>query len=187
MFLIKNLSIPARKTQLLLVLPFLMLLVLVTLSACSPSLNWREVHSSDALFSVLLPAKPASHERPVKLGALPVTMQMTAAEVDELNFAVASASIDDEQQRKAALAFMQQAMVQNIRGSITEQKAVTLKDGTHMTEIHATGVTANGRRIALWARFGIKAAIVYQVVAMGPQDKLTGEIADTFLSSFALN
>jgi hypothetical protein len=166
---------------------FATLFATLALCACSPSLNWREVRGSESPYTVLLPAKPSSHARPVNLGGIQASMQMTAAEVGDLSFAVASAAIADAQQRTAAMEFMQQAMVKNIGGSVAEQKSVRLKDGTAMTEIHATGVTANGRRMALFARFGIRDDRVYQVVAIGPQEELNSEIADTFLSSFALN
>ncbi len=156
------------------------------LVACSPSLNWRDVRDTDARFTVLLPAKPASHARDVNLNGLTVKMQMTAAEVDDMNFAVASAVIDDEQQRTSALANLQQAMVNNIGGRVLRQKTLTLKDGTEAVEIEATGAMANGRRMALFARFATKAPRVYQAVAIGPADSLTAEVAEPFLSSFTL-
>lgn len=163
------------------------LLAALLTSACSPTLNWREVTNNEVPYTVLFPAKPASHARPVNLGGLKVTMTMTAAEADDMNFAVASAMIEDEAQRKAALAFMQQAMVQNLRGEIVHQKTVTLQDGSRMTEIHAVGSAANGRRTALFARFAIKNQQVLQVVALGPQETLNTEIAETFLTSFVLH
>ncbi len=164
----------------------LALLTALTLVACSPSLNWREVRDAEARYTVLLPAKPASHTRPVTLGELNVEMHMTAAEADEMNFAVASAVIDDAAQRKRALAMMQQAMVKNIGGSIVQTKALTLKDGAEATEIEARGTLASGRRMTLFARFAIKGSRVYQAVAIGPTDRLNAEIAETFLASFTL-
>lgn len=163
------------------------LLMVLALTACNPSLNWREVHTIDSHFSVLLPAKPASHARPVNLGDLQVTMHMTAAEADEMTFAVATAVIENEAQRKVALALMQQAMVNNINGKLTQQRTLRLKDGTEAIETQASGTTSRGRPISLFARFAMKDQRVYQAVAIGPQDRLTGDIAETFLSSFALD
>ncbi len=158
----------------------------LALFACSPGLNWREVRNADARYLVLLPAKPASHARAVTLGELTVEMQMTAAETDELSFAVASARIEDAAQRQQALALMQQAMVKNIHGNTSQEKTLTLTDGTQATEIQASGVLANGRRMKLFARFATKEQRVYQAVAIGPEDRLTAEIAETFLTSFVL-
>jgi hypothetical protein len=171
-------------------LPVMLLMVpmiVLALTACSPSLNWREVHNIDGRYSVLLPAKPASHERPVNLGDLKIMMQMTAAEADEMSFAVASATIESDAQRKAALTLMQQAMVKNISGNVTQQRTLKLKDGTEAIETQASGTTGRGREMSLFARFVIKDQRVYQAVALGPKDRLTAEIAETFLSSFALD
>jgi hypothetical protein len=111
-------------------------------------------------------------------------MAMTATETEEINFAVASIKVEDDLQRHAALLAMQKAMLQNIHGDVAQQKMVTLKDGTTMTEIHASGKTSTGRPLSLFARFGEHGQDVFQVVSLGPSDKLTSEIADTFLSSF---
>ena len=151
---------------------------------CSPSFNWREVQSTDPSYTVLFPAKPSTHSRNIDLDGLNVSMSMTAAETEDINFAVASAHIENEAQRNSALIAMQKAMLQNIRGEIIQQKRITQKDGTTMTEVQATGVAFNGRRVSLFARFAIINQHVLQVVALGPQEKLNNEIADTFLSSF---
>jgi hypothetical protein len=60
----------------------------------------------------------------------------------------------------------------------------SIKVEDDLTEIHATGKTSTGRQLSLFARFGKHGQDVFQVVALGPSDKLTSEIADTFLSSF---
>ncbi len=164
----------------------LAMLTALALVACSPSLNWREVRNTEARYTVLLPAKPASHARQVTLGDLKVEMHMTAAEADDMNFAVASAIIEDADQRRSALSMMQQAMVKNIGGSAVQTKSLKLGDGTEATEIEAGGALASGRRMILFARFAMKEQRVYQAVAVGPQDRLSAEIAETFLASFTL-
>ena len=158
--------------------------IFIASTGCSPNFNWREVQGTDPAYTVLLPAKPSSHSRTVDLDGLHVTMTMAAAETDDVNFAVASIKVDDESQRHAALLAMQKAMLLNIRGDVAQQKVIALKDGTTMTEIHATGKTSSGSQLSLFARFGEHGQDVFQVVALGPSDKLTSEIADTFLSSF---
>ena len=158
--------------------------IVFTSTGCSPNFNWREVQGTEPSYTVLLPAKPSSHSRTIDLDGLTVTMLMTAAETDDINFAVASIKVDDDSQRHAALLAIQKAMLQNIHGEVAQQKMITLKDGTTMTEIHAMGKTSIGRSLNLFARFGEHGHDVFQVVALGPSDKLTSEIADTFLSSF---
>ncbi len=161
-------------------------LLVLALAACSPALNWREVQGGDAPYVVLLPAKPSSFARPVDLGGIKVEMHMTAAEVDDVNFAVASAKIADPAQRPAALAAMQAAMLRNIGSDKHTEKAVMLKGGVPATEVVASGKTGN-TPLVLHARFVIHGDRVYQAIALGPAARLSEETADTFLSSFILH
>jgi hypothetical protein len=156
------------------------------LTGCDPALNWREVRSNDAGYIALFPAKPTSFERAVELDGLQVMMNMTAAEADGISFAVASAVIEGEAQRAKALTAMQTAMMRNIQGEVIDQKTANVKGGATAIEIHATGKAGRtGTPVALFARFLMHESRVYQVIALGPKEKLSAETADTFLSSFA--
>ncbi len=162
-------------------------LLCVTLAGCSPDLNWREVHGSDGAFTVLLPAKPATHTREVDLNGLKVDMNMTGAAVGELSFAVASARLPDAAQRAAALAAMQAAMLRNIGAANHSEKPVTLKGGAQAIEVVASGKSARGgKSLQMHARFAERGDRVYQAVAVGPQEQLSSEAADTFLASLSL-
>jgi len=162
--------------------------LMLFLNGCDPTLNWRAVRSDDAGYTALFPAKPTSFERAVNLDGLQVMMNMTAAEADGVSFAVATATIEDEGQRAKALIAMQTAMLRNIRGEITEKKTVNLKGGATAIQIHATGQAGQaGTPLVLFARFVIHESRVFQVIALGPKEKLGAETADTFLSSFAFN
>ena len=162
--------------------------LMLFLNACDPTLNWREVRSDDAGYTSLFPAKPTSFERAVNLDGLQVMMNMTAAEADGASFAVATAIIEDEGQRAKALIAMQTAMLRNIRGEITEKKTVNVKGGATEIQIHATGQAGQaGTPLVLFARFVMHERRVFQVIALGPKEKLSAEAADTFLSSFAFN
>lgn len=161
--------------------------LLAALAACDPALNWREVRGGDAPYTVLLPAKPTSFTRPVNLNGLQVDMSMTAAEVDGVSYAVASARVPEAAQRKAALAAMQEAMLRNIGASDRQQRDVVLDGGAPAVEITAKGVAGAAQRpVAMHARFAQHGERVYQAVAIGPADALTPEAAETFLGSFRL-
>lgn len=162
-------------------------LLCAALAGCAPELNWREVPGKDGAYSVLLPAKPATHSRSVDLDGLKVEMDMTGAAVGELSFAVASAHIPDATQRATALAAMQTAMLRNIGADSHSEKPVILKGGAQATEIVASGKgLRDGRALQMYGRFAIRGERVYQAVAVGPQDALSPEAADTFLTSLSL-
>jgi len=164
----------------LLAVPLLALL----LSACDPHYNWRDYRSKDAPYSVLLPGKPATHARDVRLGELPVRMTMTAAEVDDVVFAVGSAELTDTAQAPAALLAMQTALARNIGATIVSQ--ATAASGPQTTiSIEAKGMR-NGEPTLLIGRFIARERRVYQVVVMGAERHIAREQVATFLDSFKL-
>ena len=159
-------------------------LLALVLSACDPHYNWRDYRSKDAPYSVLLPGKPATHTRDVRLGELPVRMTMSAAEVDDVVFAVGSAELTDTAQAPAALLAMQTALARNIGATITSQ--ATVADGAQTTvSIEAKGMR-NGEPTLLIGRFIARDRRVYQVVVMGAQRHIAREQVATFLDSFKL-
>lgn len=163
------------------------LAAVLLVSACSPALNWREVRGSDAPFSVLLPAKPATHARDINLNGLKVTMNMTAAEANGASFAIGSVMLADPAQHAAALAAMQTAMVRNIRGEIKREQTVRLADGSTATEIEAAGrVGKQGQAVLMAGRFASKGVWVVQAVVIGEPDQLSREAMETFLGSLKL-
>lgn len=164
------------------------LCLLLMLGGCDPALNWREVRSGDAGYTVLLPAKPSTFERSVDLDGQQVMMRMTAAETDDANFAVATAVIADDAQRAKALSAMQTAMARNIQGEITAQKTVMLKQGVSAVDMRVTGKAARSRKpVVMFARFLAHGSRVYQLIALGPPEKLDAEAAETFMNSFTLD
>lgn len=152
----------------------LALLTAVTLSACSPKYDWRDYRSADAPYSVLFPGKPATQTRAIQLDQLPVSMTMTAANIDGVVFAIGSAQLADAAQAQAALAAMQSAMVHNIGGIITSSKP--LANG-------AVEVDASGKTMRLIGRFIAKERRVYQIVIIGAPQKIEAEQAETFFTS----
>lgn len=155
--------------------PVLLLLLAVTLSACSPKYDWRDYRSQDAPYSVLFPGKPAKQTRTVKLGQLDVSMSMAAADIDGVIFAIGSATLADAAQAPAAVAAMRTAMVNNIGGTVASD---TLLDNG------AQQVDASGKGMRLMGRFMSKDRRVYQVVVIGAPQKIDAETVETFFSSF---
>jgi len=159
-------------------------LLALVLSACDPHYNWRDYRSKDAPYSVLLPGKPATHARDVRLGELPVRITMTAAEVDDVVFAVGSAELTDTAQAPAALLAMQTALARNIGATIVSQ--ATAASGPQTTiSIEAKGMR-NGEPTLLIGRFIARDRRVYQVVVMGAERHIAREQVATFLDSFKL-
>jgi len=161
----------------------------VLLSACSPQYDWRDYRSNDAPYAVLFPGKPATQTRKVQLDGIEVEMTMTAAEVNEVVFAVGSAQVADPAQAPAAIEAMRSALVKNIGGTVINSKSSPPASGSTrqtMLEVEAAG-SQNGQPMLLMGRFIAKDKRIYQVIVMGRQKNIVQETVETYFSSFKLN
>lgn len=168
--------------------------VLLSLAACTPALDWREVQGGSVPFSVMMPAKPKMMTRQLALDGMPVTMTMTAAEVDGVTFAVGSVELADAEQARRAMQAMRVALVNNIHGKILHETAAdasSVQPGalhSHRSiELEALGTTPDGRSRLLAARFVAQDRRAYQALVTGAQKAVSREQIDTFLTSFKVD
>lgn len=154
------------------------------LAACSPKFDWREVRGGGAPYIVALPAKPASHTREINLDGIPVAMTMTAAEVDDVTFAVGAAELPDAAQAPKALAAMKTALVRNIGGTIRSEKAGTAPASIDIEASGPPAPNSAGQPRLLLARFLSRGKYIYQVVVVGSEKAVSREAAETFFTSF---
>jgi len=157
-------------------------LLALALCGCDPHYNWRDYRSQDAPYAVLMPGKPATHTRAVQLGDSTVAMTMAAAEVDDVVFAVGSATLAEAAQAPAALAAMQAALVRNI-GAVITSEASAVNGAVTTISVAAQG-TRNGQPALLIGRFIAHDRRIYQVVVMGAERHFARDQAATFLDSF---
>lgn len=166
---------------------------LLVLSACSPKYDWREVRSDNAPYVIALPTKPTTHTRDIDLKGIKVSMTMVASEVDGVTFAVGSAELPDPTQAQVSLAAMKTAMINNIGGTVKQEKVLTMPQSINapgtvaFTEIEALGAAANRQNRVLFARFLAKEKRVYQLIVVGPEKSISRDAVTTFFSSFKLN
>jgi hypothetical protein len=160
------------------------ILLALSLSACTPRFDWREVRGTDAPYIVLMPAKPSTQTRSVNIGGATVDMTMTAADVNGVTFAVGSAEFADAAQATAALGAMKSALVRNIGGTILhETTASAAPPPTTSVSIDAIGPDG-ARQQHLFARLVARERRVYQVLVVGAEKAIERESVDMFLDSF---
>ncbi|MEB0011773.1 hypothetical protein QN379_01400 [Glaciimonas sp. Gout2] len=163
--------------------------LILLISACSPTFNWRQVQGNDAPFSVLLPSKPSTFSRSVDLDGIKLNMTMTATEVDGIVFAVGSAKLNDVNQATSAIQAMKIALVKNINGSVKSESASAVSGGPQgnvsKIDIEALGPPENnGQPKVLFAHLEAKGQYIYQVIVIGPQKAVSTESVETFMQSF---
>lgn len=171
---------------------FLSVCTVVLLAACSPQYNWRDYASQDAPFRAMFPDKPVTHTRNIDVGGLKVDMTMTAAQVDGVTFAVGSAVAPDAARAEAALAAMKTALVRNIGATVKSEKvsASAASRGGAGTQAARIDIDAsgkqNGKPMRLVGHFESRDKHFYQVIVMGPENNISKENIEMFMSSFKL-
>ncbi len=153
------------------------------LAACSPPLDWREVRVAEPPFIVMMPAKPTTHTRTVKLDAMEVGMTMRGAEAAGVTYAVGTVALQDGVAAASAARALQAALVRNIGGTIQQDKQI-LVSGLPITDLQADGKNARGEAMRLHARFAARGPFAYQAVVLGPSGKFSADAAGIFLDSF---
>ncbi|MDO9461522.1 MAG: hypothetical protein Q7N95_15615 [Alphaproteobacteria bacterium] len=88
--------------------------VATVLTACTPTLDWRELRAADGTLTLLLPCKPASHARKVQLAGQAVTLTLLACRAGEVTWALAHADMVDPARVTPALDELRQAALANL-------------------------------------------------------------------------
>ena len=143
------------------------------LSACNPSLNWRETRIADTELTAMLPCKPAHHQRTVPLAGLTVTLHMTACDADGASFAIAHATIPDANAAPQVLAQWRKTTLANMgAGAIGESPPGQ--------RVSAQGKRGDGSPVMLQGTWFAQGSTVFHAAVYAPV--ITSEMSETFFS-----
>ena len=111
---------------------FIILGLLLSVSACSPTLDWRTVRADDLLYEALYPGKPSRAEKSIIFEGQKLTMTIEASKVDNSLYAVGVINIPKDIAQKFdannLLKYLQTGMLSNLKNSsVPVEKTVTIK------------------------------------------------------------
>jgi hypothetical protein len=111
---------------------FVILGLLLGLSACSPTLDWRTVRSDDLLYEALYPGKPSRAEKLIIFGDQKLTMTIEASKVENSLYAVGVINIPKDISQKfdtkTFLKYLEAGILSNLKNSPAPiEKTVTIK------------------------------------------------------------
>jgi hypothetical protein len=111
---------------------FIILSLLLGLSACSPTLDWRTMRSDDLLYEALYPGKPSRAEKAMMFDGQKLTMTIEASKVENSLYAVGVINIPKDISQKfdtnALIKYLQTGMLSNLKNSsVPIEKTVTIK------------------------------------------------------------
>jgi len=169
-------------------------LALGLLAACSPKFNWREMPAADGAIRVTFPARPKPDRRDVDIAGHTLPLSFDIAPVDTSIFAVGhvvlpeSIMADPAELAKVADAF-EEVLRANLRGTLAHRRDVTLRQAPADTrkleravEVEVHGTVANAPSWLL-GRVYLLGNHLIEVVALGREDELPRDAAETFVQS----
>ncbi len=176
---------------------FMLLLSALTVCACSPRYNWRDVQGIEGV-SATFPGKVQKATRRVDLDGIPVSMTMTGARVEQLTFVVGLADLPSAEGDVSARALeaVQKALLLNIAATDakTSLAVIPRRDpaaaAVAARVIDATG-HVNGEPVFISVRLAVQGKHLYEFMVSGPasshNDPDKREALETFFSSLRLN
>jgi hypothetical protein len=111
---------------------FIILSLLLGLSACSPTLDWRTVRADDLLYEALYPGKPSRAEKSIIFDGQKMTMTIEASKVENSLYAVGVINVPKDISQKFdtnnLLKYLQTGMLSNLKNSsVPVENTVTIK------------------------------------------------------------
>ncbi|WP_240939211.1 hypothetical protein [Diaphorobacter sp. HDW4A] len=169
----------------------------LSLAACSPALNWRNVPVESAHLTVSLPCKPDHGSKTVELGHDNVELSMIGCEAKGALFAMSWMELSDPSRISSVLSLWHDAVRAQLQlpkqssGTPPEERAFSRKGGLNVPQsvrMQSVGRRPDGSSVqvdAVWvARLnGGKVQLVHAVVYA---DKRDDAMADGFLESITL-
>jgi len=161
--------------------------LLLTLAACSPALDWREVRPEGSGLVGLLPCRPSVYERSVRLAGPAVPLALNACSADGLTFALAFTDVGDPSRVSTALAELQAAALANVGAAKPETRALAVPGATPnpaAARLRLAGRLPDGKAVEEEVAVFSQGTRVFQVTVIGP--RLSAEVADTFFDGLRL-
>jgi len=180
-------------------------LAAVTLAACSPTYNWRQLRLDGTPLQALMPCKAESAARPVPLGtptagapaagaqpavAAPAataaaTLTMHSCQAGGLTFAVAWVALPDGSDAAAALDQWRLGALTTIQGTPDAAPFVPrIKGAPDAQGLRARGRTPDGRDVVMQAVYARRGGQLYQGAIYGPA--IPDEVSTTFFDGLSL-
>ncbi len=169
-------------------LPAAVLMVL-SLAACSPALNWREVRAATAPLVLMLPCKPDQGSRSVPFAGRDTMLQMLGCDAAGMTFAVAHAEIAPAADAQAVLAQWKQITLTHVRAEGAQESAARVSGATSAAaalpalRVRARGRAPDGAALHTEALYFVQGRRVVQAVLYAKADSHEArEAADTFFA-----
>jgi hypothetical protein len=156
----------------------------LTLGACAPVLDWREVRPTGTQVQLLLPCKPTSQQRTVSLAAMPVTLTLQACQAGGLTWALSHADVANPARVAPALIELKAAAVSKMGPPSTAWAAWVTPGATPNAQSGLARFAAQGpdkQAVQMHVAMFAHGTRVFQAAVLG--QAVPDEAANAFFSS----
>ncbi len=166
------------------------LTVLLLLSACSPTFNWRALRPQGTPLQALMPCKPEHASRTVPLAGANPEMHLHSCDTGGLSFAIAWVDVGDPARVDAALAEWPRASLASLRlaPEVFDRPeagwAFRLAGAPRARGLLVRGTDPQGQAVQMRAAYFARGTQVYQAAVYGPN--LPGEVTTPFFEALQL-
>ena len=161
-------------------------LLCMTLGACSPTFNWREVRPEGTSLKALFPCKPESASRTVNVGGQEARLIMLSCDVNQQTFALGALTLGSEDQVPDATEALKKASLASLKTPAGQDKLwrANARVSPAVTGWQATGVRHDGSAVEAHVLNFHKGAQVFQAAVYGPA---TSEVLTTWVDGLSLD
>lgn len=142
------------------------------LAACSPALDWRQVHPEGWGLQAVMPCRPDQQQRRVTLAGLPVVLSLVVCSTGGHTFALASADVGDPARVAPALQALLQAAQANVQGQALGEQPVAVPGMTPQAGAvrrQLAGRMPDGRAVREQVQVFAHGLRVFQATVVGPE------------------
>lgn len=147
-------------------------LALALLTACAPSLDWRQVQPPGWSLTAALPCRPDRAERTLALAGAPVMLGLWSCSAEGHLFAIASADVADPARVSAALQSLADAARANIAAQVESDQPALVRGMTphpQARHLRLTGRRPDGQALREQVLVFARGTRVFQVTVLGAQ------------------
>jgi hypothetical protein len=150
------------------------------LPGCSPEFDWRELHSVEGRFRILMPGRWKVASGPAPSGAT-----LTLWTVDAGHALFGAGYADFAAGARAGLQPMIDGLGRNVQGRVTEDREDRIP-GIAGRAVRIDGVASDGIARQVHGRFYARERRLYQLAVISPRDAVPALQLETFFGSFTV-
>ncbi|HMC14610.1 MAG TPA: hypothetical protein VKI18_03195 [Albitalea sp.] len=162
-------------------------LAALAVAACSPALNWREIHLAEGDVTALFPCRPDRFVRDIQLAGTPARMVLLSCEAAGATYGLSQVDMADPGKVHAALSELRRSAAVNVGGTAQRVAALDVPGMTPNPLAERVMIAGHGRDgapLVEQAGFFSRGTRCFQATVFGP--KLEREAVDTFFAGLKL-